>query len=106
MVRLDLGFPSPIFRAAWTLGLLPPATLIAFALAMGCVGTVLYRAGQTFDYSVIYGVVFIVILASGLPGSQSAHGLPPLTLSHPYWTTDSWKLVIPVILFANYISNW
>ena len=65
------------FRYALRNALLPQTT--ALALAMGYVvsgavlvevvfaypgvGTVLYRAVQTFDYFVIYGVVLMVILA-------------------------------------------
>ena len=92
------------FRYALRNALLPQTT--ALALAMGYVvsgavlvevvfaypgvGTVLYRAVQTFDYFVIYGVVLMVILGHrrgdvdsrfGVSAPRSAHCLPPMTLS-------------------------
>ena len=39
------------------------AVLVEVVFAYPGVGTVLYRAVQTFDYFVIYGVVLMVILA-------------------------------------------
>src|SRR5690606_34830116 len=68
------------FRYALRNALLPQTTALALSLGFivsGAVlvevvfgypgvGTVLYRAIQTFDYFVIYGVVMILILAIGL----------------------------------------
>ena len=42
------------------------AVLVEVVFGYPGVGTVLYRAIQTFDYFVIYGVVFILILSIGL----------------------------------------
>ena len=42
------------------------AVLVEVVFAYPGVGTVLYRAVQTFDYFVIYGVVLMVILAIAL----------------------------------------
>ena len=42
------------------------AVLVEVVFAYPGVGTVLYRAVQTFDYFVIYGVVIMVILAIAL----------------------------------------
>ena len=93
------------FRYALRNALLPQTT--ALALAMGyvvsgavlvegwclrtrVVGTVLYRAVQTFDYFVIYGVVLMghprhrcgdVDSRFGVSAPRSAHCLPPMTLS-------------------------